>query len=562
MNYINDNICALATPQGAGAIGIVRLSGSGSIEIIDRFFTALSGRNMADTVSNKMVYGTFSANGKLLDECMVALFRAPHSYTGENSVEIYCHGSSYILGEVLKALLGGGARMAEPGEFSKRAFLNGKMDLAQTEAVADLIASETEAAHKVAMQQMRGCFSNELKEMRQQLLHLVSLMELELDFSEEDVEFADRSQLKVLVAQVLDKVSTLAESFSLGNVIKNGVPVAIIGATNTGKSTLLNTLLGEEKAIVSNIHGTTRDVVEDTINLNGITFRFTDTAGIRETKETIEMIGIERTYMKLKQASIIIMVLDASRQEFFEDSLMNLSSRMNRGRQKLIVALNKSDIFGDAALGDAEPGGVALGDAALSGVALGDAAPGDAALSDAAPGGAAPGDAALGDAALGGVALGDAEPGDAALSDAVPGGGKPNYRMVESGTSAASDLAVMVEQIKEICSRAGLSPIAVLPISAKKGVKVDELKSLLVSTQNINVSDQNSTLVTNLRHYEALLDAQRALDRVEDGLTAGIPTDLVSQDIREAMYHLGSIVGEIDTEEILGNIFSKFCIGK
>ena len=512
MNYINDNICALATPQGAGAIGIVRLSGSGSIEIIDRFFTALSGRKMADTVSNKMVYGTFSANGKLLDECMVALFRAPHSYTGENSVEIYCHGSSYILGEVLKALLGGGARMAEPGEFSKRAFLNGKMDLAQTEAVADLIASETEAAHKVAMQQMRGCFSNELKEMRQQLLHLVSLMELELDFSEEDVEFADRSQLKVLVAQVLDKVSTLAESFSLGNVIKNGVPVAIIGATNTGKSTLLNTLLGEEKAIVSNIHGTTRDVVEDTINLNGITFRFTDTAGIRETKETIEMIGIERTYMKLKQASIIIMVLDASRQEFFEDSLMNLSSRMNRGRQKLIVALNKSDIFGDAALSDAALSGVAPGDAALSGVAL--------------------------------------------------GGGKPDYRMVESGTSAASDLAVMVEQIKEICSRAGLSPIAVLPISAKKGVMVDELKSLLVSTQNINVSDQNSTLVTNLRHYEALLDAQRALDRVEDGLTAGIPTDLVSQDIREAMYHLGSIVGEIDTEEILGNIFSKFCIGK
>ena len=547
MNYINDNICALATPQGAGAIGIVRLSGSGSIEIIDRFFTALSGRKMADTVSNKMVYGTFSANGKLLDECMVALFRAPHSYTGENSVEIYCHGSSYILGEVLKALLGGGARMAEPGEFSKRAFLNGKMDLAQTEAVADLIASETEAAHKVAMQQMRGCFSNELKEMRQQLLHLVSLMELELDFSEEDVEFADRSQLKVLVAQVLDKVSTLAESFSLGNVIKNGVPVAIIGATNTGKSTLLNTLLGEEKAIVSNIHGTTRDVVEDTINLNGITFRFTDTAGIRETKETIEMIGIERTYMKLKQASIIIMVLDASRQEFFEDSLMNLSSRMNRGRQKLIVALNKSDIFGDAALG-----GVAPGDAAL-----GDAEPGDATPGDAAPGGAA-----LGDAEPGGVALGDAEPGDAAPGDAAPGGGKADYRMVESGTSAASDLAVMVEQIKEICSRAGLSPIAVLPISAKKGVMVDELKSLLVSTQNINVSDQNSTLVTNLRHYEALLDAQRALDRVEDGLTAGIPTDLVSQDIREAMYHLGSIVGEIDTEEILGNIFSKFCIGK
>ena len=507
MDYINDNICALATPQGAGAIGIVRLSGSGSIEIIDRFFTALSGRKMVDTVSNKMVYGTFSANGKLLDECMVALFRAPHSYTGENSVEIYCHGSSYILGEVLKTLLSGGARMAEPGEFSKRAFLNGKMDLAQAEAVADLIASETEAAHKVAMQQMRGCFSNELKEMRQQLLHLVSLMELELDFSEEDVEFADRSQLKALVAQVLDKVSTLAESFSLGNVIKNGVPVAIIGATNTGKSTLLNTLLGEEKAIVSNIHGTTRDVVEDTINLNGITFRFTDTAGIRETKETIEMIGIERTYMKLKQASIIIMVLDASRQEFFDDSLVNLASRMNRGRQKLIIALNKSDMFG---------GGAPCSGEVVYGMD-------------------------------GGGASCVRERGD---------------EIDDGGAVGECGLGIMIGQIKGICAGADLSPIAVLPISAKNGAGIDELKSLLVSTQNINVTDQNNTLVTNLRHYEALLDAQRALDRVEDGLTAGIPTDLVSQDIREAMYHLGSIVGEIDTDEILGNIFSKFCIGK
>lgn len=472
MNYINDTICALATPQGSGAIGIVRISGSGSIEIIDKFFSASNGRKMNETESNKMVFGTFSSNGKLLDECMVAVFRAPHSYTGETCAEIYCHGSSYILGEVLKALLAGGARMAEPGEFSKRAFLNGKMDLAQAEAVADLIASETEAAHNVAMQQMRGSFSNELKEMREQLLHLVSLMELELDFSEEDVEFADRSDLKLLVAKVLDKVSTLAESFSLGNVIKNGVPVAIIGATNTGKSTLLNTLLGEEKAIVSNIHGTTRDVVEDTMNLNGITFRFTDTAGIRETKETIEMIGIERTYMKLKQASIIIMVLDASRQEFFDDSLVNLTSRMNVGKQQLIIALNKSDMFGDGAID------------------------------------------------------------------------------------------VMVEQIKRLSSDLGLSPIAVLPISAKNGVGIDELKSLLVSTQSSRTVDQNTTLVTNLRHYEALLDAQRALDRVEDGLNAGTPTDLVSQDIREALYHLGSIIGEINTDEILGNIFSKFCIGK
>ncbi len=535
MNYINDNICALATPQGGGAIGIVRLSGSESIEIIDRFFSATNGRKMADTGSNKMVFGTFSNNGKLLDECMVAVFRAPHSYTGENGAEIYCHGSSYILGEVIKALITGGARMAEPGEFSKRAFLNGKMDLAQAEAVADLIASETEAAHNVSMQQMRGGFSDELKEMREQLLHLVSLMELELDFSEEDVEFADRSELKALVSKVLDKVSRLAESFSLGNVIKNGVPVAIIGATNTGKSTLLNTLLGEEKAIVSNIHGTTRDVIEDTINFNGITFRFTDTAGIRETKETIEMIGIERTYMKLKQASIVIMVLDASRQEFFEESLVNLASRMNQSKQKLIVALNKTDML--------ETGDVEVMIEQIKKICYG-----------------------YGFASAASTSASNFVSAANFASDSVSGSDS-GISAVTAGVSGVSG-ASCVSDVSCLDTGAGsndglrLSPIAILPISAKTGVGIEELKSLLVSTQSTRTVDQNSTFVTNLRHYEALLDAQRALDHVEDGIDAGTPTDLVAQEIREALYHLGTIVGEISTDEILGNIFSRFCIGK
>ena len=292
MDYLNTNICALSTPQGSGAIGIIRVSGPDSIEIVDKIFVPVGKQRLVDTPGYKMKFGSIYRGEKLLDEAMVAVFRAPHSYTGENSVEIYCHGSSYILQQVIITLLENGVKMAEPGEFSKRAFLNGKLDLAQAEAVADLISSETSAAHQVALQQMKGGFSNELKQMRNSLLDLVSMMELELDFSEEDVEFADRSELNRLLAEVTEKIGNLIESFTLGNVIKNGVPVAIIGATNTGKSTLLNTLLGEEKAIVSNIHGTTRDVIEDTINLGGITFRFIDTAGIRETQETIVIIGI------------------------------------------------------------------------------------------------------------------------------------------------------------------------------------------------------------------------------------------------------------------------------
>ena len=470
MEYLNTNICALSTPQGQGAIAVIRLSGEDTPEIVGKIFTPAGGKA---PLPYKMQFGAIKDGERLIDECLVVTFRGPHSYTGENSAEIYCHGSQYIVQEILKLLLKHGMKMAEPGEFSKRAFLNGKLDLAQAEAVADLISSETEAAHRIAMQQMKGGFSAELKVMRDDLLNLVSLMELELDFSEEDVEFADRSQLTQLLSAVSARVTQLIESFSLGNVIKNGVPVAIVGATNTGKSTLLNTLVGEERAIVSNIHGTTRDVIEDTMNLGGITFRFIDTAGIRETKETIEIIGIERTYQKLRSASVVILVLDASRPENIDDSLHNLVGKIS-SRQQLIILLNKMDEI------------------------------------------------------------------------------------------APSDVDVFVEKIKDLCVADTLSPIAVLPISAKKGLNVDALRNTLVESQGAlsNSASSSGTLVTNVRHYQALMDAQIALDRVEDGLASGIPTDLVAQDIREALYHLGSIVGEINTEEILGNIFGRFCIGK
>ena len=470
MEYLNTNICALSTPQGQGAIAVIRLSGEDTPEIIGKIFTSVGGKA---PLPYKMQFGAIKDGERLIDECLVVTFRAPHSYTGENSAEIYCHGSQYIVQEILKLLVGMGVKMAEPGEFSKRAFLNGKLDLAQAEAVADLISSETEAAHRIALEQMKGGFSSELKVMRDDLLNLVSLMELELDFSEEDVEFADRTQLTQLLSAVSSRVTQLIESFSLGNVIKNGVPTAIVGATNTGKSTLLNTLVGEEKAIVSNIHGTTRDVIEDTMNLGGITFRFIDTAGIRETKETIEIIGIERTYQKLKSASVVILVLDATRPENFATGVQNLIGKVS-SRQQLIILLNKMD------------------------------------------------------------------------------------EISEGGVDAQLDM------IKDLCVEHTLAPIAVIPISAKKGLNIDALRNTLVESQSAISSSAaaGGTLVSNIRHYQALMDAQIALDRVEDGLASGIPTDLVAQDIREALYHLGSIVGEINTEEILGNIFGRFCIGK
>lgn len=478
-NYYDEStICAQASGSGAGAVTVLRLSGPRSIEILDQVFTPAGKKPLRESENYKMRFGVIRRGEEVIDEVMAVVFRAPHSYTGEESAEIYCHGSEYIAQEILKLLMEKGARLAEGGEFTKRAFLNGKLDLAQAEAVADLIASQTKAAHDVAMAQMKGGFSQELSKMRGDLVEIVSLMELELDFSEEDVEFADRVRLKELLEAVCAHLDKLIESFALGNVIKNGVPVAIVGATNTGKSTLLNALLGEEKAIVSDIAGTTRDVIEDTININGVTFRFIDTAGIRNTTETIEMIGIERTWWKMAQASVVMLMLDSQRPETFEQNIANLSERVSAAvaengiEKQVVVLLNKADLVSDG------------------------------------------------------------------------------------------ERDLYLSQIAEYGRKYDLSPARIFPISAKVRLGVDEVVNYLALSRKSMKTDRNSTLVTNLRHLEALRSAREALTRVWDGLSDSIPTDLVAQDIREAIYHIGTITGEVSTDEVLGVIFGKFCIGK
>lgn len=478
-NYYDEStICAQASGSGAGAVTVLRLSGPRSIEILDQVFTPAGKKPLRESENYKMRFGVIRRGEEVIDEVMAVVFRAPHSYTGEESAEIYCHGSEYIAQEILKLLMEKGARLAEGGEFTKRAFLNGKLDLAQAEAVADLIASQTKAAHDVAMAQMKGGFSQELSKMRGDLVEIVSLMELELDFSEEDVEFADRVRLKELLEAVCAHLDKLIESFALGNVIKNGVPVAIVGATNTGKSTLLNALLGEEKAIVSDIAGTTRDVIEDTININGVTFRFIDTAGIRNTTETIEMIGIERTWWKMAQASVVMLMLDSQRPETFEQNIANLSERVSAAvdengiEKQVVVLLNKADLVSDG------------------------------------------------------------------------------------------ERDLYLSQIAEYGRKYDLSPARIFPISAKVRLGVDEVVNYLALSRKSMKTDRNSTLVTNLRHLEALRSAREALSRVWEGLSDAIPTDLVAQDIREAIYHIGTITGEVSTDEVLGVIFGRFCIGK
>lgn len=478
-NYYDEStICAQASGSGAGAVTVLRLSGPRSIEILDQVFTPAGKKPLRESENYKMRFGVIRRGEEVIDEVMAVVFRAPHSYTGEESAEIYCHGSEYIAQEILKLLMEKGARLAEGGEFTKRAFLNGKLDLAQAEAVADLIASQTKAAHDVAMAQMKGGFSQELSKMRGDLVEIVSLMELELDFSEEDVEFADRVRLKELLEAVCAHLDKLIDSFALGNVIKNGVPVAIVGATNTGKSTLLNALLGEEKAIVSDIAGTTRDVIEDTININGVTFRFIDTAGIRNTTETIEMIGIERTWWKMAQASVVMLMLDSQRPETFEQNIANLSERVSAAvaengiEKQVVVLLNKADLVSDG------------------------------------------------------------------------------------------ERDLYLSQIAEYGRKYDLSPARIFPISAKVRLGVDEVVNYLALSRKSLKTDRNSTLVTNLRHLEALRSAREALTRVWDGLSDSIPTDLVAQDIREAIYHIGTITGEVSTDEVLGVIFGRFCIGK
>ena len=490
--FTDGTICAPATIPGTGAISIIRVSGKEALTIADKIIH-LSGGSLAETDGYRLRYGTiFEADGSVLDNVIVSVFRAPHSYTGENSVEISCHASRFIVNAILEGLVNAGARIAAPGEFTRRAFVNGKMDLAQAEAVADVIASQSAASHKVAMNQLKGGFSSELKSLREKLLKMTSLLELELDFSEEDVEFASRSELEALVNEALTHIGRLTESFSRGNAIKNGVPVAIVGATNTGKSTLLNALLGEDRAIVSDIAGTTRDTIEETLNLGGVMFRFIDTAGIRETDEVVEKIGIERTFKKMDEASIVLGMTDLSRGE---DSVLAdaeyIWDKVNASSsgQEFLLLVNKCDVDG---------------------------------------------------------------------CESVDGEG----HVAGYAGAGYADKAGKMAEIEAALRAKGISA-KLIPISAKTGYGLAALTETLAEIGRRITGDTDETLVTNIRHYEALVRAATALGRVRDGLqVATLPPDLIAQDLREALYHLGEIVGEIGTEEVLGNIFRKFCIGK
>ena len=493
-----DTICAPATIPGTGAISVIRVSGPDALTIADKVVTCRKGSiSEADgyTLKFGVIYNNIdNCNSNdcdalsnksfkhVIDEVLVSVFRAPHSYTGENSVEISCHASSYIVSEIMSLLYAAGARAAEPGEFTQRAFLNGKMDLAQAEAVADVIASQNAAAHRIAFKQMKGGFSSELRDMRGELLELVSLMELELDFSEEEVEFADRTRLDSLLEQIIAHVGRLIDSFRLGNAIKNGVPVAIAGATNTGKSTLLNALLGEDRAIVSDVHGTTRDTVEETLNIDGILFRFIDTAGLRETTEVVEQIGIQRTFKKIGEASIVLGMIDLTRDfESTCETIRSIVDKVDFTCQKLVFLLNKTDIS------------------------------------------------------------------------------EVNKNVTIENYIVSYIDSKLVESNNNYNDK---GEVKIIPISAKTGAGLSDLRSYLAFSQRDLLGDSDTTLVTNQRHAQALSDARTSLLRVREGLAAGLPTDLAAQDIREAIYHLGSIVGEISTDEVLGNIFANFCIGK
>ncbi len=491
-----DTICAPATVPGTGAISVIRVSGSKALSIADQVVACRTG-SISEADGYTIKFGTVSdADGRVIDEVLASVFRAPRSYTGEDSVEISCHASSYIVSEIMSLLYAAGARAAEPGEFTQRAYLNGKMDLAQAEAVADVIASQNAAAHRIAFKQMKGGFSSELRDMRAELLELVSLMELELDFSEEEVEFADRSRLDNLLVEIISHVGRLIDSFRLGNAIKNGVPVAIAGATNTGKSTLLNALLGEDRAIVSDIHGTTRDTIEETLNIDGILFRFIDTAGLRETSEVVEKIGIERTFKKISEASIVLGMVDLTRDlDTTLDTVSDILDKVDFNCQKLVILLNKTDIF-------------------------------------------------------------DTNKNVSTINTIVSLIKNKGFkaRLSNEGEIHGTESNIEENSSKDV--------VNILPISAKTGSGIGTLRELLASTQRDLLGDSDTTLVTNQRHVQALTDARTSLLRVREGLASALPTDLAAQDIREAIYHIGSIVGEISTDEVLGNIFRNFCIGK
>lgn len=603
--FTGGTICAPATIPGTGAISIIRVSGNEAFAIADKVIDT-KGAPIAEAEGYRLRYGTvFEADGSVLDNVIVSVFRAPHSYTGENSVEISCHASRFIVNKILELLVNAGARIAAPGEFTRRAFVNGKMDLAQAEAVADVIASQSAASHRVAMNQLKGGFSSELKVLREKLLTMTSLLELELDFSEEDVEFASRKELGQLVDDSLTHIGRLTASFSRGNAIKNGVPVAIVGATNTGKSTLLNALLGEERAIVSDIAGTTRDTIEETLNIDGILFRFIDTAGIRETDETIEKIGIDRTFKKLGEAAVVLGMTDLSRGEaaVLEDADFILSKVNEMGGVKNVgtgsdgAETDGASLAGTDGTSLAETGGTPQAETGgTSGSETGGTPLAETdGTSLAETGGTTP-------AETGGATL--AETGGDSLAET---GGKPlaetsgasqhghgdgqerkvvilvnkcdvagDFYRDDNGTGYGSgnDLGENMAEIgdnKNVNHDNNIVSLIenkydnckVIPISAKTGKGLSTLTKTLGEIGSEITGSTDETLVTNVRHYEALVRAASALERVRAGLhIATLPPDLIAQDLREALYHLGEIVGEISTDETLGNIFRNFCIGK
>ncbi|TAK39657.1 MAG: tRNA uridine-5-carboxymethylaminomethyl(34) synthesis GTPase MnmE [Saprospiraceae bacterium] len=494
MNYsthnLADTIVAPATPPGVGALGVIRLSGEDALRIVQKVF---GGKDLTKQPSHTLHFGTITSNdGRILDEVVVSIFKAPHSYTGENVAEVSCHGSPYILGQVLELFVQHGARMAQPGEFTLRAFLNGRMDLSQAEAVAGLIASHSESAHAVAMRQMRGGFSLEIKKLRDELINFASLIELELDFAEEDVEFANRAHLKELVTKIQSFIQSLIQSFKLGNVLRTGVPTVIAGRPNAGKSTLLNALLNEERAIVSEIAGTTRDTIEEVLNINGVEFRLIDTAGLREAQDQIEALGIEKTMEKVRQAALLVYVFDIMETKI-DEVLADLAS-LQTGEMQILVVCNKMDKNPHF-----KPESVCSPQAAVHSPQLAVHSP---------------------------------------------------QSTVRSPQSAVGSPQFLI------------GPEQIITCSAIHGMNVPYLKGKLFETvlsQGINLE---GPIVTNARHYEALQKAAESLADVRQGLDTGITSDFVAMDIRRALSYLGEITGEVGVEDLLGNIFSKFCIGK
>lgn len=465
-----DTIVALATPSGAGAIAVIRLSGKEAISIAAEVFQSVSGKDISKQRTHTIHLGHIVSEGKIYDQVLLSIFKGPNSYTGEHVVEISCHGSTFIQQQIIQLLLRKGAKMAQAGEFTLRAFLNGKLDLSQAEAVADLIASDNEASHQIAMQQMRGGFSNEIAKLREELLNFASLIELELDFAEEDVEFADRSAFHELLNRIEFVLKRLIDSFAVGNVIKNGIPVAIVGEPNVGKSTLLNALLNEERAIVSDIAGTTRDTIEDELVINGIGFRFIDTAGIRETKDVVESIGIQKTFEKMEQAQVVLFLVDSS--QFTADSLENLKIEIEKVKNKyptkaIVAIINKVDLLSE------------------------------------------------------------------------------------------EDVKGIQEQLSSFDVQ-----LSTIFISAKQKIGIDELKNTLLSFVNTGALRNNETIVTNTRHYDSLLKALEEIQKVKWGLESHLSSDLIAIDIRSALHFFGEITGEVTNDELLGNIFANFCIGK